>query len=155
VQEIQGRGILGYAEDLCQKLELPPESIVFELLERDAIGDMTNMRRFLANLRRKGFAFALDDFGTGYNSFHYLRELRFEYVKIDGAFVRNILNSKVDYALVHNLSRLCQDIDILTVAEFVENQEIWDALKDMGINYAQGYHISIPMPEMKQAFRPY
>ncbi|MDP2429995.1 MAG: bifunctional diguanylate cyclase/phosphodiesterase [Methylobacter sp.] len=148
VQEIQGRGILGYAEELCQKLELPPESIVFELLEREAIGDMTNMRRFLTNLRRKGFSFALDDFGTGYNSFHYLRELRFDYVKIDGAFVRNILNSKVDYALVHNLSRLCQDIDILTVAEFVENQEIWEALKDMGINYAQGYHISLPQPEM-------
>ncbi|MGZ8157784.1 MAG: putative bifunctional diguanylate cyclase/phosphodiesterase [Methylobacter sp.] len=153
VQEIQGRGILGYAEDLCQELQLPPESIVFELLERDAIGDMTNMRRFLTNLRRKGFAFALDDFGTGYNSFHYLRELRFEYVKIDGAFVRNILNSKVDYALVHNLSRLCQDIDILTVAEFVENQDIWEALKDMGINYAQGYHISMPLPEMKQTLK--
>jgi len=154
VQEIQGRGILGYAEELCQKLQLPPESIVFELLERDAIGDMTNMRRFLTNLRRKGFAFALDDFGTGYNSFHYLRELHFEYVKIDGAFVRNILTSKVDYALVHNLSRLCQDLDILTVAEFVENQEIWEALKHMGINYAQGYHISMPLPEMQQSFRP-
>jgi diguanylate cyclase (GGDEF)-like protein len=153
VQEIQGRGILGYAEELCQTLELPPESIVFELLERDAIGDMTNMRRFLTNLRRKGFAFALDDFGTGYNSFHYLRELRFDYVKIDGAFVRNILSSKVDYALVHNLSRLCQDIDILTVAEFVENQEIWEALKDMGINFAQGYHISMPLPEMKQTLK--
>ncbi|TAK63303.1 bifunctional diguanylate cyclase/phosphodiesterase [Methylobacter sp.] len=154
VQEIQGRGILGYAEELCQELQLPPESIVFELLERDAIGDMTNMRRFLTNLRRKGFAFALDDFGTGYNSFHYLRELRFDYVKIDGAFVRNILNSKVDYALVHNLSKLCQDIDILTVAEFVESQEIWEALKDMGINFAQGYHISMPLPEMRQTLRP-
>jgi len=153
VQEIQGRGILGYAEELCQQLQLPPESIVFELLEREAIGDMTNMRRFLTNLRRKGFAFALDDFGTGYNSFHYLRELRFEYVKIDGAFVRNILTSKVDYALVHNLSKLCQDIGILTVAEFVENQGIWEALKDMGINYAQGYHISMPLPEMKQTLK--
>ncbi len=153
VQEIQGRGILGYAEELCQQLQLPPESIVFELLERDAIGDMTNMRRFLTNLRRKGFAFALDDFGTGYNSFHYLRELHFDYVKIDGAFVRNILNSKVDYALVHNLSRLCQDLDILTVAEFVENQEIWDALKDMGINYAQGYHIGMPQSEMQQPLK--
>lgn len=150
VQEIQGRGILGYAEELCQELQLPPKSIVFEILERDAIGDMTNMRRFLTNLRRKGFAFALDDFGTGYNSFHYLRELRFDYVKIDGAFVRNILTSKVDYALVRNLSKLCQDIDILTVAEFVENQEIWEALKDMGINYAQGYHIGMPLPDMRR-----
>ncbi|MDP3744028.1 MAG: bifunctional diguanylate cyclase/phosphodiesterase [Methylotenera sp.] len=147
-QEIQGRGILGYAEELCNTLQIPPECIVFEILERDAIGDMTNMRKFLTNLREKGFAFALDDFGSGYNSFHYLRELRFEYVKIDGAFVRNILNSKIDYALVHNLSRLCQDIGIHTVAEFVENQAIFDALKEMGINYAQGFHISMPTREV-------
>ncbi|HEY3325951.1 MAG TPA: bifunctional diguanylate cyclase/phosphodiesterase [Novimethylophilus sp.] len=147
-QEIQGRGILGYAEELCNTLQIPPECIVFEILERDAIGDMTNMRKFLTNLRQKGFAFALDDFGSGYNSFHYLRELRFEYVKIDGAFVRNILNSKVDYALVHNLSRLCQDIGIHTVAEFVENQAIFDVLKDMGINYAQGFHIGMPTREI-------
>ena len=143
-QEIQGRGILGYAEELCNQLEIPPSCIVFEILERDAIGDMTNMRKFLTNLREKGFSFALDDFGSGYNSFHYLRELHFEYVKIDGAFVRNILNSKIDYALVHNLSRLCQDIGILTVAEFVENQETLEALQQMGINYAQGFHISLP-----------
>jgi len=147
-QEIQGRGILGYAEDLCTRLQIPPECIVFEILERDAIGDMTNMRKFLTNLRGKGFAFALDDFGSGYNSFHYLRELRFEYVKIDGAFVRNILNSRIDYALVQNLSRLCQDIGIQTVAEFVENQEILDALIHMGINYAQGFHISMPLREI-------
>jgi diguanylate cyclase (GGDEF)-like protein len=147
-QEIQGRGILGYAEELCNSLGIPPECIVFEILERDAIGDMTNMRKFLTNLRRKGFAFALDDFGSGYNSFHYLRELKFEYVKIDGAFVRNILNSKIDYALVHNLSRLCQDIGIKTVAEFVETDEILLALKAMGINYAQGFRISLPTREM-------
>lgn len=149
VQEIQGRGILGFAEELCQQLEVPPELIVFELLERDAIGDMTNMRKFLNNLRAKGFSFALDDFGSGYNSFHYLRELHFEYVKIDGAFVRNIVASKLDYALVHNLSRLCQDIGILTIAEFVENIEILHALQTMGINYVQGYHISMPVSEMR------
>jgi len=147
-QEIQGRGILGYAEDLCAKLEVPPHCIVFEILERDAIGDMTNMRKFLTALRRKGFAFALDDFGSGYNSFHYLRELQFEYVKIDGAFVRNILNSRIDFALVQNLSNLCQDLGILTVAEFVENQAIFDALVDMGINYVQGFHISMPSREL-------
>ncbi len=149
VQEIQGRGVLGYAEELCQQLNISPNQIVFELLERDAISDMTNMRRFLNNLRTKGFEFALDDFGSGYNSFHYLRELRFEYVKIDGSFVRNILNSKIDYALVQNLSKLCQDIDILTVAEFVENEQIWQALKEMGINYAQGYHLGMPISEMR------
>ena len=150
-QEIQGRGVLGYAEQLCNSLGIPPQRVVFEILERDAISDMTNMRKFLANLRDKGFAFALDDFGSGYNSFHYLRELRFEYVKIDGEFVRNILNSKIDYALVHNLARLCSDIGIHTVAEFVETQAIHDALKDMGIDYVQGFHIGMPTLRMPAA----
>lgn len=147
-QEIQGRGILGFAEQLCNNLEIPPKNVVFEILERDAISDMTSMRKFLTDLGKKGFSFALDDFGSGYNSFHYLRELHFDYVKIDGAFVRNILNSKIDYALVRNLSHLCQDIGILTVAEFVESEAILDALKEMGIDYVQGFHLGMPTPRM-------
>ncbi|MHB1300845.1 MAG: putative bifunctional diguanylate cyclase/phosphodiesterase [Burkholderiales bacterium] len=148
-QEIQGRGVLGFAEQLCGEFNIPPHVIVFEILERDAIGDMTHMRKFLSDLRKKGFSFALDDFGSGYNSFHYLRELHFDYVKLDGAFVRNIFNSKVDYTLVHNLIRLCQGLDILTVAEFVESEEVLNELKSMGVDYAQGYHLGMPLPEMK------
>ena len=147
-QEIQGRGILGFAEQLCRQLSLPPNLVVFEILERDAIGDMTNMRKFLTNLRDKGFSFALDDFGSGYNSFHYLRELRFDFVKLDGAFVRNILNSKIDYILIKNLNQLCQELGILTVAEFVETREVLMALVDMGINYAQGFHLGLPGSQM-------
>ena len=148
-QEIQGRGILGYAEQLCNSLEIPPSSVVFEILERDAISDMTHMRKFLTDLGSKGFSFALDDFGSGYNSFHYLREMHFDFVKIDGSFVRNILNSKIDYALVRNLSHLCQDIGTQTVAEFVESEEILEALQEMGINYVQGFHLGLPTPRMK------
>lgn len=143
-QEIQGRGILGHAEELCHRLQLPPESIVFEITERDAISDMTHMRSFLVNLRRKGFAFALDDFGSGYNSFHYLRELHFDYVKIDGAFVRHMLNSRIDRALVGSLSRLCRDLGIRTVAEFVESEDLLNLLREMDIDYAQGFHIGLP-----------
>jgi diguanylate cyclase (GGDEF)-like protein len=146
-QEIQHRGILGYAEALCDRLGLPPSSVVFELLEREAIEDLSGMRRFLDELRDKGFAFALDDFGSGYNSFHYLRELRFEYVKIDGAFVRNVLRSRVDYVLVENLIRLCQDLGMATIAEFVESEEVMAAVRAMGVDYLQGFHISLPTPE--------
>lgn len=148
-QEIQGRGVLGYAEQLCRDLDIPPQNIVFEILERDAIGDMSRMRKFLTELRRSGFSFALDDFGSGYNSFHYLRELHFEFVKLDGDFVRNILVSKIDYALVNNLSRMCRDLGMLMVAEFVESQEVLNALKDMGVNYAQGFHLGVPTPRME------
>ncbi len=147
-QEIQGRGILGYAEQACMELEIPPSNLVFEILERDAIGDMTHMRKFLTELRKKGFSFALDDFGSGYNSFHYLRELHFEFVKLDGAFVRNIMNSKIDYTLVSNLSHLCQDLGILMVAEFVESREIMEALQNMGVDFAQGFYLGVPTPRM-------
>lgn len=151
-REIQERGILSFAEELCSKLALPPSCVIFEILERDAIGDINHMGKFLTNLREKGFAFALDDFGSGYNSFHYLRELHFEYVKIDGAFVCNIINSRIDRALVRNLSNLCQELGILTVAEFVESLEILDILRDMGVNYAQGYAIAMPLRDM--SFKP-
>jgi len=109
---------------------------------------MTHMRKFLTDLRKKGFSFALDDFGSGYNSFHYLRELHFDFVKLDGAFVRNILNSKIDHALVSNLSRLCQDLGILMVAEFIESKEIMEAIQAMGVDYAQGYYLGLPASEM-------
>lgn len=147
-KEIQSRGILSYADQLCQKIGVPPSNIVFEILERDAIGDMTHMRKFLTELRKNGFSFALDDFGSGYNSFHYLRDLHFDFVKLDGTFVRNILNSKIDYALVRNLSHLCQDLGILMIAEFVESKEIMDSIQSMGIEYAQGYYLGTPRPQM-------
>lgn len=147
-QEIQGRGILAYAEQLCSELDIPPNIIVFEILERDAISDMTHMRQFLGDLRKKGFLFALDDFGSGYNSFHYLRELSFDFVKIDGAFVKNIVRSKIDRTLVRNLTRLCQELGILTIAEFVESEEILTALRAMGVDYAQGFHLGVPASGM-------
>jgi diguanylate cyclase (GGDEF)-like protein len=147
-QEIQGGDIIDHALRLCNELAIPTQTLVFEVLERDAIGDMSHMRAFLADLRKKGFAFALDDFGSGYNSFHYLRELHFEYVKLDGAFVRNILDSTIDYALVRSLIRLCADIGIQTVAEFIENEEILVALQTLGADFGQGYHTGMPAPRM-------
>ncbi|WAR44557.1 putative bifunctional diguanylate cyclase/phosphodiesterase [Methylomonas rapida] len=143
-QEIQRRDILQYAENLCLQYGIPPAKLVFEVTEREAIGDLSNMRKFLSKLREKGFAFALDDFGSGYNSFHYLRELHFEYVKIDGAFISNILNSKVDSILIENLNHLCQQLGMKTLAEFVESEEIMLKLQAMGIDYAQGFHLGLP-----------
>jgi len=143
-QEIQHHDILNYAEKLCQDYSIPASNIVFEVTEREAISDLSNMRRFLTALREKGFAFALDDFGSGYNSFHYLRELHFEYVKIDGAFITNILESKIDRALVETLNNLCQQLGMKTLAEFVESEDVMIKLQEMGIDFAQGFHLGLP-----------
>ena len=147
-QEIQNRDVLSYAEDLCRDCGVDPGAIVFEILERDAIGDIVRMREFLDRLRQKGFLFALDDFGSGYNSFHYLRELKFDYVKIDGTFVRNILHSRVDFALVSNLTRLCQDLGIKTIAEFVESADTLATLQRIGVDFVQGFYMGKPQASM-------
>lgn len=148
LQEIENRNVLGFAARLCHQWGLDPHRIVFELLERHAVDDLEKMRGFIRQLRKKGFRFALDDFGSGYNSLHYLREIEVDFVKIDGAFVRGILTSRIDEALVRNLARLCQDLGMETVAEFIENGEVLTKVRAMGITHAQGYHLGLPLPRL-------
>ncbi|MCK5669086.1 MAG: bifunctional diguanylate cyclase/phosphodiesterase, partial [Gammaproteobacteria bacterium] len=141
---VQNRGILQYASSVCLENGIPPNRIVFEMTERQVVSDMTNMKQFLEELRGRGFAFALDDFGSGYNSFQYLRELYFEYVKIDGEFVRNMLHNKADNVLIESLFSLCEKLDMKTIAEFVENDEILTRLQEVGVHYCQGFHTGSP-----------
>jgi len=147
-QEILGRDILRFASDYCRELGLSPRSVVFEILEQDAIGDMVNMGRFLTDLRAEGFAFAIDDFGSGYSTFHYLRDLRFEYVKIAGDFVRHLGRDGVDHLLVKNLALLCRDLGIATIGEWVESTEVLARLRELGVDYAQGYALGRPADHM-------
>lgn len=145
-QEIENHGFLDLARELCDRFGVVPSRLVFEIVESDAIQDLKSMKIFLQELRNKGFSFALDDFGSGYNSFHYLRELHFEYVKIDGAFVRNIVHSPIDRALVGNLIRLCREIGTKTIAEYVEGPDIHAILREMRVDFVQGYHFGLPGP---------
>jgi diguanylate cyclase (GGDEF)-like protein len=141
---VQNRGILKFASRICMEKGIPTERIVFEMTEREVVSDMTSMKQFLGELRSQGFSFALDDFGSGYNSFRYLRELYFEYVKIDGELVRNMLENKADDALIESLYSLCNKLDMKTIAEFVENDETLTRLKEVGITYSQGFHTGSP-----------
>ncbi len=141
---IQNCGILHYASTLCMEKGIPPRCIVFEMTEREVVNDLTSMKYFLGELRDQGFAFALDDFGSGYNSFLYLRELHFEYVKIDGEFVKNMLHNKADNALIESLHNLCENLGMKTIAEFVEDDQILTRLQQVGVTYCQGFHTGLP-----------
>ena len=144
----QNRGILQYTSSICKEKGIPPECIVFEMTEREVVSDMTSMKNFLGELRAQGFAFALDDFGSGYNSFRYLRELYFDYVKIDGELVKNMRHNKADVALVESLNSLCSKLEMTTIAEFVEDNESLTQLKEMGVVYCQGFHTGSPGREI-------
>jgi EAL domain-containing protein (putative c-di-GMP-specific phosphodiesterase class I) len=123
-----------------------PESICFEITETAAIADIARVSSFLWGLRLDGFRFALDDFGIGMSSFSYLKSLPVDYVKIDGTFVKNILDEKVSLAMTEAITRVVGVMGIQSVAEYVETIPILDRLRSIGVGYAQGYGVSEPLP---------
>lgn len=122
----------------------PPERIVFEITERDTVKNLSLMQRFLSELRSEGFKLAIDDFGSGFSSFHYLRNFTFDFLKIEGDFVANMLHNDRDQVFVRSITALARQLDIQVIAEFVENAEILTLLEEIGIDYAQGYLIGRP-----------
>ena len=121
-----------------------PAHLVFELTETAAIGNIESAKTFTSLLRQRGCQVALDDFGTGFGSFYYLKHLAFDYLKIDGDFVRGIGTNKTDRLLVEAIVGIAQGMGKKTVAEFVGDPEMTDWLRQCGVDYAQGYHIGVP-----------
>jgi EAL domain-containing protein (putative c-di-GMP-specific phosphodiesterase class I) len=121
---------------------------VFEITERETVKNITLLEGFVQLLRLEGFKFAIDDFGSGYSSFQYVRRLPIDFVKIEGMFVRNMLNDPKDMAFVKTLAVLAKEFNIKTIAEYIESEELFDAVKALGIDYSQGYHTGMPSPEI-------
>jgi len=120
---------------------IKPEQIVFEITESTAISQIESARAFIKSLKEIGCQFALDDFGTGFSSFAYLKYLPVDYLKIDGTFIRDIINDQVDQAMVKSIHHIAKSLNIKTIAEYVENEETLKLLAAMGIDYVQGNYI--------------
>ncbi len=99
---------------------------------------------FAQSLSRLGCRFALDDFGSGYASFYYLKHLPISYLKIDGEFVRDLPDSPADRLIVKALVDVCEGLGIKTIAEFVTDQRTMDIVRELGVDFAQGYHLGKP-----------
>jgi len=138
-----------FLEFVIQQFEenrLPPEKICFEITETAAIANLTNASRFINALKNLGCRFALDDFGSGLSSFAYLKNLPVDYLKIDGMFVKDIVDDAIDFAMVKSINDMGHVMGKQTIAEFVENDAILEKLKEIGVDYAQGYGIDRPRP---------
>jgi len=129
---------------ILQERGVDPSSLTFEVTETAAIADMNIAVSFLAKLRELGCHAALDDFGSGMSSFAYLRELPVDIVKIDGRFVKNIANNPIDHAMVKAMNDIAHALGKKTVAEFVEDEAHFQAVRELGVDYGQGYHLGKP-----------
>ena len=139
-------GFVDYVRQQFRFYQIPPAMICFEITESSAIANIPNAKRLIESLRELGCRFSLDDFGTGMASFAYLKQLSVDYVKIDGSFVKEIRSSAVDRAMVEMIVQVTRVAGKKCVAEFAENEEILDLLREIGVDYAQGYAIGRPQP---------
>lgn len=136
-----------YAEsvtNLIKKYNISKDKIVFEITERETVKNFSVLEKFVMNLKLAGYKFAIDDFGSGFSSFHYIKNFPIDYLKIDGEFIININKDKKDHAFVHSILTLAKELNVKTVAEYVEDEEIVQTLKEMGVDYLQGFHIGRP-----------
>ncbi|MEG4243897.1 EAL domain-containing protein [Microcoleus sp. MON2_D6] len=128
------------------RYKVPPQTIGFEITETAAIANFEQARYFMGELKKIGCCFALDDFGSGLSSFAYLMNLPVDYLKIDGAFVKNISHNLISQALVEGFNGIAHAMNLETIAEFVEDETILEKLREIGVDYAQGYGIARPVP---------
>jgi EAL domain-containing protein (putative c-di-GMP-specific phosphodiesterase class I) len=124
---------------------IDPRALIFEVTETAAIVNIEKARRFAERLGELGCAFALDDFGAGFGSFYYLKHLPFDYLKIDGDFIRQLPVSKPDQLTVKAIVQIAHGLGKRTVAEFVGDEQTLKLLARFGVDFAQGYHTGKPV----------
>ncbi|MEM6641150.1 MAG: EAL domain-containing protein [Pseudomonadota bacterium] len=130
--------------DLITRHDLEPDTLCFEVTETAAVGQLAPVRRFMERARESGCRFSLDDFGTGMASFAYLQDLPVDYLKVDGRFVRRLLADSASFTMVRAFHEIAKSLGIQTVGERVEDAQTARALREMGIDFAQGYFFERP-----------
>jgi diguanylate cyclase (GGDEF)-like protein/PAS domain S-box-containing protein len=139
-------GIIDELAEMLAARPIPPKSLIVEVTETAAITNIARAQDFAERLHELGCCFALDDFGAGFASFYYLKHLRFDEIKIDGEFIRNLPESRIDQLIVDAVVRIAKGLGATTVGEFVASDEAIEALRRLGVDYGQGFGIGPPVP---------
>lgn len=137
---------LKFVQEQFMEYNVPPDSICFEITETAVISNLSEAIQLINQLKKLGCRFSLDDFGSGLSSFTYLKNLPVDYLKIDGAFVKDMAHDPIDFAMVEAINKIGQVMGLQTIAEFVESETILQRLKEIGVDYVQGFWIEEPRP---------
>ena len=145
-QSLDDEEFLGFVVEQLHASDVSPESICFEITETAAASNLVIAQRFIATLRDMGCRFALDDFGRGISSFAYLKNLKVDYLKIDGMFVKDLAEDEIGHAMVESINNIGHTMGVQTIAEFVETQAVLEKLVTLGVDHVQGYQLGRPRP---------
>lgn len=144
-ESIQSQDFLDFLKHTLTSSNIPLEKIIFEITETVAAGSLLFVQNFIKQIKHFNCKFSLDDFGSGYSSYAYLKCLDVDFLKIDGAFVKDMLDNETDIAIVKSMNEIAHSLELETIAEYVENDGIHALLKDIGVDYAQGWGIQKPI----------
>ena len=145
-QSLTDPGLGLYVREKFKEYAVDPACVCFEITETAYVSNLSQAQSFIEDISSLGCTFALDDFGSGLSSFAYLKNFDINYLKIDGCFVRNIVTDSTDRAMVAAINVVGHTLGILTIAEFVETDAHIEVLRDIGVDYVQGYGIEKPTP---------
>lgn len=149
LEDIKNQNISSYIIEMLKVYNIASR-VVFEIVESEGIDDFTQINNFIDNVRKLGCKIAIDDFGSGYFNFEYLIKLNADYIKIDGSLIKDILINKNNQEIVITIVDFAKRQGFKTIAEFVSSKEIFEKVKELGIDYAQGYYINEPKLLIKE-----
>ena len=137
---------MDFITSCLRRLKIDPKRIIFEITETVFIKNLEQASEVVNEIRALGCEFSLDDFGSGFSSLRYLRGLPVDIVKIDGSFVKNINSDRIDLTLFRSMNEIAHLLGKRTVGEFIESEEMSLSLRDIGVDYGQGYYFGVPAP---------
>ena len=143
-QDLTNDTILDILKNLAKNQDIS-NNLGLEIVESEEIINLEQSKKNILMLKELGYKIYIDDFGSGYSNFIYLSEIEADYIKIDGSIIKNIIKDKTSYLVAKSIINFAKEANIKTIAEFVYSQEIYDFVKDMGVDQCQGYHISKPL----------
>lgn len=151
--------VLDLVHSALEEYQVDPRQIIFEITETSAVENMVQAKQFIESLSAMGCKFALDDFGVGFSTFHYLKNLPVDFIKIDGSFIQDLNKDESDRVFVKAMVDMAHGLGISCIAEYVDNEAVVTILREMGIEFAQGYQFAKPaeqlLPEDKIAMQQY
>jgi len=146
-EDIAGSSMVDWIVAAIKHYEIT-ERVCFEVVETEAFSDIKSLESFYFKIKELGSSLAIDDFGSGYSNYEYLATVKPDFIKIDGSLITKVVTSREIEKLVSHIVQFAKDLEIKTVAEFVSSEEILNKVKEIGVDYGQGFYLGKPSPEI-------